>query len=1194
MAIAWASAGSGVATETSGAACSPLCPATVNAGDILIAEVYFEGTSTTPSTPSGWDLLSGPHVIETTIGRMYVYGRIADGTEDGAAVAFGSQAVTTMRSGRIHRYTGRTAGTITELVRSFSFLSHATDPQMPSVTTTQAGALAVAHVVQNDNNALASATGESGGDWVEATAEFVSALTPGLVLQVQTCTPTADPGTVSGGSVAATNDPSGVVAFEIRASAPQTVAPGVGQVDVTGFAPTVTATSGANVLAGVGEATVTGFAPTVALPVVIVAGLGQATVTGFAPLIDIMPGTRHFDATSTGPGDRINFGTGGNRNDRSTTGQLLFAAIHRPGTNTGNAFLITKQDAFSGGYAWMLSGTTPSVLRLIIGRGDGSNFKDIEATEANACVAGQDEIAVSTFDSSEADGTSGVRHYRSALDARIAEVSAYTTTSTGTGTLNGDSTADLIVGNWDFANAPYDGMYQWAVKLWKSGTTPYTLAEVRRVQIGLLIMKVGHEEGDTDKIDFGKAMIESVATAVLLSVVDADGTVTDYSDNAYTGTLSGTTVDSGQPYWGFELELHNDVQPSDTVRTQAQDDYWYHSGGANVRLTTEATAGVVFAYRYGLSGYDPQANVGLLVDGAFNTELDGPDIDSVNAPTFSGLSAGLKTLQITAPGRGRPPSIPDADPSEGTFLLPFRLNRPWTRVAPTAPSKGIVILSESILEGYVADPITQLGCMYRLRIAGDGGINGVTFMGWGGYRIRFEGADAAGITNIVAQIIQDDPKAVVIAIGVNDYTDAVYTLSQYNARIQALIDALLASAWAGKILLMGPIINDNGFENDNAQGYNLDDIRASYDTIAAGSGFRVTSHDAKLIVDIGDLTDGTHPNNNGHLDLYNWLTPRILAEISNVLAGVGQVIVTGFAPTVTTSANVLADTGAVTVTGFAPTVSVTQNQFVLAGAGQVDVAGFEPTVAATQNQFVLAGTGQIDVTGFAPTVTATQNQFAFAGVGDVVVTGFAPQVETTSGVTVFAGLGLVDAAGFAPTVATTDNQNVLAGVGSVDVTGFAPVVTATNHQNVLADVGALTVTGFAPVVFASNHQNVLPGLGLVTVTGFAPTVQAGASALAGTGQADVTGFAPSIDITQNQFILAGVGLVQCDGFASTVVATAHQFALAGRGQVVCEGFAPVVLTTDAGTAGDPPYTLELSMPLFSLDLGASERTLDLE
>jgi len=227
MAIAFADAGAGEATETSGAELSPNTPAAVNANDILIGHAYFEGTTTAPTTPSGFTLLDGPRVIETTIARHWVYGKIADGTEDNTPIVFGSQAVTTMRAARIYRFTGWVSGTITDVCPavSFSHISHATDPQMPTVTTTIAGALAVALVGQNDNNAQVSATGETGGDWVEAVADFLAALTPGLALQLQTTTPTGDPGTVSGGSSATANDPVGVIGFEIRPSVPLIVIP---------------------------------------------------------------------------------------------------------------------------------------------------------------------------------------------------------------------------------------------------------------------------------------------------------------------------------------------------------------------------------------------------------------------------------------------------------------------------------------------------------------------------------------------------------------------------------------------------------------------------------------------------------------------------------------------------------------------------------------------------------------------------------------------------------------------------------------------------------------------------------------------------------------------------------------------------------------------------------------------------------
>ncbi|MGH9462441.1 MAG: hypothetical protein ACRD1X_14585 [Vicinamibacteria bacterium] len=226
MAIAYKSQGAGVATEASGASLAPACPATVDAGDVLIAHIGFEGTSDSPSTPSGWTLLGGsPYTIESAH-RHWIFGKIADGTEDGATVDFGSNAITTVRTARIYSFSGRVAGSITALVTGFAHLSHATDPQMPTVTTTLAGALAVACIWQADDNPQANATGETGGDWVEAVAEYVqSATTPDTGMGIQTCTPTGDPGTVTGGSVSTLNDPCGVIGFEIKTTDAQTVSP---------------------------------------------------------------------------------------------------------------------------------------------------------------------------------------------------------------------------------------------------------------------------------------------------------------------------------------------------------------------------------------------------------------------------------------------------------------------------------------------------------------------------------------------------------------------------------------------------------------------------------------------------------------------------------------------------------------------------------------------------------------------------------------------------------------------------------------------------------------------------------------------------------------------------------------------------------------------------------------------------------
>ena len=301
MAIAYKSAGAGVVTEASGGALTPLCPATVDAGDILIAHCAYEGTTTTPSTPSGWELLGGPYTVETAY-RHWIFGKVAAGTEDGAGgCAFGTPAVTTLRVARIYSFSGRVAGTILELVpaASFAHLSHATDPQMPTVTTTITGALAVACTFQADDNAQAPATGESGGDWVEVSDghEYIqAATTPDTCLHLQFCIPTADPGTVTGGTVATVNDPCGVIGFQIKPSNPQSLTPTTLALTTTKFAPTVTVSNNQRVTPTTLAIVTSAFAPTVTVGNRLTPSTASLTISTFAPTVTA---TAHQSVTPT-------------------------------------------------------------------------------------------------------------------------------------------------------------------------------------------------------------------------------------------------------------------------------------------------------------------------------------------------------------------------------------------------------------------------------------------------------------------------------------------------------------------------------------------------------------------------------------------------------------------------------------------------------------------------------------------------------------------------------------------------------------------------------------------------------------------------------------------------------------------------------------------------------------------------------
>jgi hypothetical protein len=216
MAIAYKSSdGVGAAAATSGGELLPGCPAVVDANDILIAQVWYRDTSTTPNTPAGFTLLSGPHTIVAS--RAYVYGKIADGTEDGQGESFGTNGGTALRMAIIYSFSGWVSGTITDVVTSFVFEEAATAAITDVDRTLNAGEMGVNFCYIEDDLPSPSFSATTGGvgTWTENSAEIISSLGLDGTLGMQTCTATATGNTFTRGAA----DNWGMVGFTIKPSA---------------------------------------------------------------------------------------------------------------------------------------------------------------------------------------------------------------------------------------------------------------------------------------------------------------------------------------------------------------------------------------------------------------------------------------------------------------------------------------------------------------------------------------------------------------------------------------------------------------------------------------------------------------------------------------------------------------------------------------------------------------------------------------------------------------------------------------------------------------------------------------------------------------------------------------------------------------------------------------------------------------
>jgi hypothetical protein len=147
----------------------------------------------------------------------------------------------------------------------------------------------------------------------------------------------------------------------------------------------------------------------------------------------------------------------------------------------------------------------------------------------------------------------------------------------------------------------------------------------------------------------------------------------------------------------------------------------------------------------------------------------------------------------------------------------------------------------------------------------------------------------------------------------------------------------------------------------------------------------------------------------------------------------------------TTGTTVTPGVGSLVITGQAPTVSATAHQTVTTGLGALEITGYAPTVdIAASGTKVDTGLGELTLTGLAPTLNITEHQTVATGAGALVVTGYAPTLETTGPITVTTGLGSLEITGHVPTIQTTQPIVVSPEVAALSINGYAPTITVTS------------------------------------------------------------------------------------------------------------------------------------------------------
>lgn len=205
--VTFVSAGTGSGTTGNP---TPSYPTSLEADDLILLQVTVRDLTNVPAVPEDFTLLFGPD--SSTTGTQWIYYKWSNGLESGTitvTIAGSSCKIARMYAFRnvdkngLYEGESWTSGT-TRIINA------------PSVAASRANSTAVAFVFVNDDNAVGSFVGETGGNWVEAVSEFTTTAGSDGCVQLQTAT-MSNPGAISGGSYTmSAADPWGVRAFVLK------------------------------------------------------------------------------------------------------------------------------------------------------------------------------------------------------------------------------------------------------------------------------------------------------------------------------------------------------------------------------------------------------------------------------------------------------------------------------------------------------------------------------------------------------------------------------------------------------------------------------------------------------------------------------------------------------------------------------------------------------------------------------------------------------------------------------------------------------------------------------------------------------------------------------------------------------------------------------------------------------------------
>lgn len=265
--------------------------------------------------------------------------------------------------------------------------------------------------------------------------------------------------------------------------------------------------------------------------------------------------------------------------------------------------------------------------------------------------------------------------------------------------------------------------------------------------------------------------------------------------------------------------------------------------------------------------------IGVYIDGVYSSELVPGTQNAVNALTLS-LDGSAHSVDLWNSYQNF---------KQGSFVYSYSISGGSGTVTVrnvAAPTRRLVVYTDSIGSGAVASPLTQQGWPARLRAVYPGRI---TLEAWGGRSLWDDSGTTAGmqglgsITNLATRLVSaakylsPTTREIWIQIGYNDYGFGGigrWSAASYGTAMASLLDGIHTLDSAAIVYLASPIIT-SAEATTNSFSNTIGDYRTQCSTAASGRGWVTFVDGTQLMIAAGLSGDGIHPTSTGHLGMFD-------------------------------------------------------------------------------------------------------------------------------------------------------------------------------------------------------------------------------------------------------------------------------------------------------------------------------------